>query len=822
MRGPFEQLFDFLNRRPLLLPVVLVLLLAVAAVGALRINFEEDVFALLPRDEPLVSEAQLAIKRYRGLERIVVALECDEPAKLAAAVDQADVALRRLEGIREVVSRIDQAAQQDIAELYMSKAGDPGKTPLLFDEAMQAQVEARLDADWYRQALQAYVDGQAGAEGIKIVKTFPADPFGFDELTLRRFEKLNSGFAGKSDAQGRILSADGRLAILLLEADFPSSNTGEGRALMHALEDALAELPEGVTPHVIGTHRSSVDNAEVLRTDMHLTIATSVIAILLLFLLAFRAFTPILVTLLSVGFGFAMALGSQGLVRGELSAITAGFAAVLLGIAVDYGIHLVTTYGSLDGEREERARLALRHVGRPGFIAMLTTVAAVAMLRFSEFDGLHQLAEMAVAGIAGSLAFAFTAGPQLLRRMGPKPRAALAISGAVGALQRGRRRLRWPLLGVIGAITLVSAAFVPSVGFDGDVLNLDGKSEQTRASETLVAQTFGQETLSRTLVVVGGNELEQALRQNDLAAHDLHAMGAKYESAAWVLPAQQTQRDNVARWRRFWSEQRIEQVHKLVTETGVPHPNQPGQLLKMKEGRLQAFFDKLKLTQEPQPLDAVQLKERPVWLLLGNFISEQDGRWYIGTTAQLDTSRMSELKARQPAAVVLNKAAFVGRMVQFIQHDLLYVGGISLLLVLAVLWLTFRNPREVAIALVPVAGGMAWTLGLMSLIGIPFNIINTLVTVFIAGLGIDYGIFFVQTYRGSDSREHADERLKHAGAGVLVAALTTLFGFGSLALAQHPALFSVGVTTALGVTSALVLTLAVVPTLLEIRGRHGS
>lgn len=822
MRGPFEQLFDFLNQRPLLLPVVIVLLLVAAVIGALRIDFEEDVFALLPRDEPLVSEAQLAIKRYRGLERIVVALESDEPAKLAAAVDQADAALRKLEGIREVVSRIDQAAQQDIAELYMSKPGDPGKTPLLFDEAMQAQVEARLNADWYRQALQAYVDGQAGAEGIKIVKTFPADPFGFDELTLRRFEKLNSGFAGKSDAQGRILSADGRLAILLVEADFPSSNTGKGRAFMVTLEDALAELPEGVTPHVIGAHRSSVDNAEVLRTDMHLTIATSVIAILLLFLLAFRALTPILVTLLSVGFGFAMALGSQGLVHGELSAITAGFAAVLLGIAVDYGIHLVTTYGSLDGEREERARLAIRHVGRPGFVAMLTTVAAVAMLRLSEFDGLHQLAEMAVAGIAGSLAFAFTAGPQLLRRMGPKPRAAMAIAGVVGAVQRGRRRLRWLLLGVMGAITLVLAAFVPSVGFDGDVLNLDGKSEQTRASETLVAQTFGQETLSRTLVVVGGNELEQALRQNDLAAHDLHAMGAKYESAAWVLPALQTQRDNVARWRRFWSEQRIEQVRRLVTETGVPHPNQPGQLLKMKESRLQGFFDKLKLVNEPQPLDAAQLKQRPVWLLLGNFISEQEGRWYIGTTAQLDASRMGELKARQPAAVVLNKAAFVSRMVQFIQHDLLYVGGISLLLVLVVLWLTFRNPREVAIALVPVAGGMAWTLGLMSLIGIPFNIINTLVTVFIAGLGIDYGIFFVQTYRGSDSREHADERLKHAGAGVLVAALTTLFGFGSLALAQHPALFSVGVTTALGVTSALVLTLAVVPTLLEMRGRHES
>jgi predicted RND superfamily exporter protein len=52
---------------------------------------------------------------------------------------------------------------------------------------------------------------------------------------------------------------------------------------------------------------------------------------------------------------------------------------------------------------------------------------------------------------------------------------------------------------------------------------------------------------------------------------------------------------------------------------------------------------------------------------------------------------------------------------------------------------------------------------------------------------------------------------------VLIAGMTTLFGFGSLALASHPALFSVGITTAIGVLSALALTLFVVPTLLEWR-----
>lgn len=813
MRGPFEQLFDFFKRKPVVLPVLMAGLMAIAGVGALRISFEEDVFALLPHEEPVVSEAQLAIHRYRGLERIVVALESDDPTTLATAVDQADGSLRELEGISQVVSRIDPAAQDDIGNLYI------GKAPLLFDQAMQQQVEERLNEDYYRRALQGYVDAQAGAEGIKVVDTFRNDPFGFDELTLRRFQNLNSGFAGKTDAQGRILSGDGRLAILLIEAELPSSNTGAGRDLMAAIDTALATLPEGVTPHVIGAHRSSVDNAEVLKSDMHLTILTSVIAILLLFLLAFRAITPILVTLLSVGFGFSMALGSQGLIHGELSAITAGFAAVLLGISVDYAVHLLTTYGSLEGEREDRARKALRHVGRPGFVAMLTTILAISMLRFSEFDGLHQLSEMAIAGIAGSLAFAFTGGPQLLRKFGPKPGAASAISNTIGRLQVIRRTFRLPLLGLMALATLALALFLPSVGFDGDVMNLDGKTDSTRASEKLVAETFGQETLSRTLVVVGGDTLEDALRQNDLAAHDLHEMGARYESAAWVLPASRTQLDNVARWRRFWNPERLRKLEQLIASVGVANPNNPERELRVSVKALAGFFSKLRLEKDPELLDPNAMRERPLWLLLGNFMSEQDGRWYVGTTAQLDASRLGELKARQPAAIVLNKSAFVGRMIEFIRQDLLLVGGLSLLLVLVVLWLTFRNLREVATALVPVAGGMIWTLGLMGLLGIPFNIINTLVTVFIAGLGIDYGIFLVQTYRGSETPAQADERMKHAGAGVLVAALTTLFGFGSMALAKHPALFSVGVTTAIGVTSALVLTLTVVPTLLETKRR---
>lgn len=805
--GPFERSFHFLSRRRFVLPLALLALVGLAVAGAVQVRFQEDIFALLPADDPRVAETRIALDRYSSLERMVIALESDDAALLAGAVDEADAAIRALEGVRRVVSRIDPAAREDIFSLYS------GKAPLLFDEAFEHELTPRLSTGFFEQRLQRFVDSQAGAEGIAVGDTFRADPFGFDELVYRRFEHLQGPYRGRTDGAGHILSLDGRYAVLFVEPDFPASDTGRGREFMEQLE---AVLPGGVTTHVIGAHRSSVDNARTLRRDVNVTIATSATAIVLLFLLVFRSLTPILIPLLSVGFGFTVALGVQGWVHGELSAITAGFAAVMLGIAVDYGIHLVTTFGAEDGERPERARAAIAHVGRPAFVAALTTIAAILVLRFSNFDGLHQLAEMAVAGIAGALAFALLAGPQLLRVAGPSSASAWRVSRLLELMNARRRKIRVPLLIVAVLLTLGFALCLPLVGFDGDVMNLDGRSREARQSEAAVQQAFGQETLSRTLVISGGTTLDAALRENDWNAAALRRLDARHEGVAWVLPARATQRANLARWRRFWSESRVDALKAAMAAARAVRPDTGAEVSFAEdqlEQRFAGLFSAIRAT--PPLLEAAELRDRPIWALLSSHISEIDGRVYVGTAALLEPARIGELRAYAPSAIVLNRVGFVGRMIEFIQRDLVLMGGLSLLLVVVVLTLTFRRLREVAIALVPVLGGMVWTLGLMGLLGIEFNIINTLVAVFIAGLGIDYGIFFVQTWRGSRSREQAQARLQHAGSGVLVAATTTLFGFGSLALAQHPALFSVGVTTAIGVLSALVLTLFVVPTLLE-------
>jgi predicted RND superfamily exporter protein len=109
------------------------------------------------------------------------------------------------------------------------------------------------------------------------------------------------------------------------------------------------------------------------------------------------------------------------------------------------------------------------------------------------------------------------------------------------------------------------------------------------------------------------------------------------------------------------------------------------------------------------------------------------------------------------------------------------------------------------LALVPVVTGLLSMLGIMGMLGIEFNLFNIVATILIIGLCVDYGIFMVcKITEGSD---HAADR------AVLVSGLTTLAGFGSLVLARHPAMHSIGVTVLLGIGFGIASALLVVPAL---------
>jgi predicted RND superfamily exporter protein len=145
----------------------------------------------------------------------------------------------------------------------------------------------------------------------------------------------------------------------------------------------------------------------------------------------------------------------------------------------------------------------------------------------------------------------------------------------------------------------------------------------------------------------------------------------------------------------------------------------------------------------------------------------------------------------------------------------IWVGAI---LVTLILLLDLRRLDDTLLALLPLVMGMIWMLGGMRLLGLSFNFANLVAIPLIIGVGIDNGVHVIHRVR-LEHAEGMDNVLRHTGRAILISSLTTMIGFGSLSLASHRGMASLGVVLLLGVGSCLLASLLVLPNLLVALGR---
>jgi hypothetical protein len=135
------------------------------------------------------------------------------------------------------------------------------------------------------------------------------------------------------------------------------------------------------------------------------------------------------------------------------------------------------------------------------------------------------------------------------------------------------------------------------------------------------------------------------------------------------------------------------------------------------------------------------------------------------------------------------------------------------LVVFAVMVITFRSFRYAILAAVPLLAGMIWMLGIYPLLGLKLNTINIAVIPLVIGMGIDFGIHIVHRFRVEKDLETV---YLFTGKAVFLSALTTMIGFGSLALiGSFPSIASIGAILFLGIATCLIATMVLLPALLS-------
>ncbi|EDM78787.1 hypothetical protein PPSIR1_32352 [Plesiocystis pacifica SIR-1] len=159
---------------------------------------------------------------------------------------------------------------------------------------------------------------------------------------------------------------------------------------------------------------------------------------------------------------------------------------------------------------------------------------------------------------------------------------------------------------------------------------------------------------------------------------------------------------------------------------------------------------------------------------------------------------------------------------EVVNRDMVRTGSIALVGVILVLYLLFRSTRAVLTLLIPLLCGVTWSLGVTQLALGHLNVITSLISSVVMGIGIDAGIHFLTRARRERIHHDNETSIRRAFEGViaplLVASATTASAFVVMALSAFPAFGEFGVIAASGVALCLLAMVTVYPALLAVVG----
>lgn len=662
---------------------------------------------------------------------------------------------------------------------------------------------------------------------------------------------------------GYLSTRDQKLLLLLVSPTDADAELAKQRRLVEIVRATADRVLQGlpVAYGLTGSPAMNVEEMASIRHDSQVTSGIAIAGVGLLAMLAFRRRRHALLGLIVLAMGVAWSIGAVRLEVGYLNMITTAMVPILVGIGIDFAVHPISQYEIErhdSRDRRKAVQAAFRKTSGAVVVSALTTSAAFFCFSFMQFRGFSELGVVAGGGVLLCLLAALFVLPALLllhgdvasNRMAPVDRFWLPASGLL---------LRHPRVVTAAAIaiTVVAAWAGRSVPLSTSLLDLLPPGAESLRYLEIVSD---ESATSVYVNIVVSDDLEQ-MREFERRARGSEVI-ARFESVLDFLPeSTETTRAAVARVGEFLDR---------VSVTDAPWSGRSAlagsieRLERALEDAVEAAFV-TGLSELVGPLEAARLEAEHAHALVSDASKTADVAWARGEQtmrerlrALIDQIRASaaaappsidtlprHLRTRfltdrgrylgfihpansifdRPALGRFNNASFevsanaIGFPVLFAAHSRQITSGFGLtlaagsLLVLLILGLDLRSVLHMALALVPVGVGIAWMLGLMRAFGLSFNLANLVAVPLVLGVGIDNGVHMIHRYR-LEGNAGMTVVLSHTGRAILVASLTTMVGFGSLSLASHRGMASLGVLLVLGVGASMVAALVVLPNLL--------
>jgi len=683
--------------------------------------------------------------------------------------------------------------------------------PSAFDEAMSI-----LQPDKIRDRLHHLRQQiEAGSPRPEFELSF--DPLGLIGPALKPFAQSTI-----IEQEQPLTSPDRTTRIFLLVTNQTSISAFECQRLMRRVNEFRKTATEGWdgsrSLQVLVTGRSAFvsEISLSMRYDVVATLLGSVALVSAIFFAGFRRWLPLLGMAFCLLLSCLVALTAGQVLFGRLSMISVGFCAILVGLGVDFAILTVGRYyqARTDGEAHQRAiATSVAKLGRAVFFGALTTAVGFLALGLSGAMSFSELGVLIAIGIfiAGlfmcSIVFLFVRDRQgaisrdwlfelvsrYVRRVVRKPLPIVMLSSAVFLL-----------------LVLIGFSPVPPLQFEASTRSLQPKN--IHASEAL-------ETIMKKMpvrwepvlaILRGANQQQLHDHWQKVSAHwrDLQASGKikGFSTPAALCPSP------------IWMEGNRDRLHRINFPAAQTTLNET---LDAEGFSVQAFapafalLDDLRRLADPStPLPDWRTelpKSSSWWFLIDRYFGRDPllTTGFVMTNEPVTTHRQSQELQRSLSVagvpLALTGWAYVLADLQpWSHHQLLIISALMAIFDMSLLAILYRDLRAWLIQIVTLAFGIGAMIATMKMLNVHLNLLNVLSFRLVLAIGVDYGIYVVLVWQKTHDVQHD---VAGVVKPVLLAGLTAISGFGSLALARNPALTGLGIACAIGIFWSLVATI---------------
>ncbi|MDR0349248.1 MAG: MMPL family transporter [Tannerella sp.] len=778
-----------------------------------KVEYEEDISKLLPSTQAGSAE-KLVFENLKVKDKIfLLFVSRSDTVDADMLADKCDAFVETLllkdtvaQDIQNILYKIDDELIQSGIEFVFDHV------PVFIDTAMYPQIEALLTKEAIEQQMAANYDLIISPRGMAFRDMVRQDPVGLRNLFTGNAASVSEMFGGNYTMVYRhFFTPDTAAGIAFLSPNFKAFDSKSGIRLVETIEETIAAFkidhPE-VEVLFHGAPVQSVFNSRQIKKDLVFTLGISVLFICIVIGLCFKNKSTLWMLLGPVVYGTFFSLACVSLIKGSMSLLAVGIGAIVLGVALSYCLHVLTHYKYVnDPER------VLRDQAAPVFLGCLTTVGAFVGLLFTKSALLQDFGIFASLALIGTAVFCLIFLPHFFRpEKNKRSDKAFAWLEKINTFPLDKQK--WLLIG-IAAICAVCFHTRSRVTFDSDLKNIGYHEPQIVRSSALLAEKTAQGNAS-VFYAATSHDLDTALllnRQMTVLLDSMHRDGTVkgLSKAAALFPAKSEQISRIQYWRRFWTPERMEEVRNRLSAAGERYH--------FKAETFDPFFEIL--ANDDQPVDMYHAGIIPDGLR-SNIIEYTDSTCMVFTSVQMPEDQkqhVSQAIAAHPHWIVIDPFFYTSDMVRVMNDDFNTVLHISSGFVFIVLFLAYRNILRAILAFIPM--GLSWfvVLGVMGIFGLQFNLINIVISTFIFGIGVDYSIYVMDGLLAG-TRRNGSKLLMYHKTAIFFSAAVMITGVGSLVLATHPAMQSVGLTTLIGMTSTVLITYTLQPFLFNFLSRN--